>query len=552
MYRVLIVDDELHVVDWVYELLQELDGCELDLYKASTVTAALAMLNRNRMDIVVSDIAMPGMNGLELHARIRELWPSCKVVFLTGHSDFDYAYEAVKNEAAGYVLKTEDDDAIVGAVKRVINTLELELEQRMELQQAQQQAQSAMSALRNDYILALLRGEGSTPQDRRQLFAETGIALDPELPLLVIAARADNGGREQLSAMKGPTLPALGSYVLQSLKERWELCEYVATVDCVIWLCQSERDVTLPISVQTYLKESLERIQNDFNLNLGAMFSFIYAITPAEWDRVAAKREELWQQLLHATMYRSGVLLQEREATRSDELLVTRIVFERSKLELLRGYLDKGEAKSFMLVLEELEHEVGKRTLEVRESGTLELFQSLSMLILSCMNRHRLESLQSDEEVLDKLTQLSRFGSWEEYFRFVEEIASMIFRLFGERYELQGSATIRFVKEYMRSTLHAGFSLVELADQVHFNPSYLSRLFKESTGVSITDYLAELRLARAIELLKENYKVSEIAAAVGIEAPAYFSRFFKKMTKRTPQEYREQWLLSEGHEKSKR
>jgi len=74
MYRVLIVDDERHVLDWIYELLADLPEIELDLYKAGTVTEALSWLSRSRMDIVVSDISMPGMSGLELHQKIREQW----------------------------------------------------------------------------------------------------------------------------------------------------------------------------------------------------------------------------------------------------------------------------------------------------------------------------------------------------------------------------------------------------------------------------------------------------------------------------------------------
>lgn len=551
MYRVLIVDDELHVVDWVYELMQELEQYELDLYKASTVSAAMAMLSRHRMDIVISDIAMPGMTGLELHGEIKKLWPTCKVIFLTGHSDFEFAYEAVRNEAAGYVLKTEDDDVILSTVQKVIASLEAELKQQMELQQAQQQVQTALHAMRSEYLLGLLRGESSTTAQRQQAFAGLGIVLQPELPVFIIAARIGKEEKEANTARNGQVLPALGSYTAQALLERWEYCHYIVSVDTVIWLCQLERNEELQLSAHTYVKETLERIQNDILHNFQVLFSFIYASNSVVWERLALKQEELQQQLQHATVYRHGVLLEEH-AVHSEDSEERQVIFERSKLELMKGYLDKGEADPFFHMLSELEQEVADKPLQVQESDTIELFQALSMLMLSCMNRYELQALRDDRSLIHKLTHIEQFANWQELFQVIHNTAVQMFKLLGERHELQESVTVRYVKEYMRNHLHTGISLVELADQVHFNPSYLSRLFKETTGVSITDYLSELRLERAIEMLKENKKVNEIAAAVGIAAPAYFSRFFKKMTKRTPQEYREYLLLAESNEKSRK
>jgi two-component system response regulator YesN len=79
---------------------------------------------------------------------------------------------------------------------------------------------------------------------------------------------------------------------------------------------------------------------------------------------------------------------------------------------------------------------------------------------------------------------------------------------------------IEYVKGYILQHLHEGISLVELAETVYFNPSYLSRLFKEATGQSVTAYLAELRLERAMAMLQENRQIGDIAPAVGIDSPA--------------------------------
>jgi two-component system response regulator YesN len=80
---------------------------------------------------------------------------------------------------------------------------------------------------------------------------------------------------------------------------------------------------------------------------------------------------------------------------------------------------------------------------------------------------------------------------------------------------------------------------VRLAEMSFFNPSYLSRLFKQATGQNLTDYIAALRIERAKAMLAGHGRISDISAALGYESQHYFSRFFKKYTGFTPQDYRE-------------
>jgi len=82
--------------------------------------------------------------------------------------------------------------------------------------------------------------------------------------------------------------------------------------------------------------------------------------------------------------------------------------------------------------------------------------------------------------------------------------------------------------------------LVRLADQVHFNPSYLSRLFKQKTGLNLSDYISDIRVQKAKELLQDmNMKIYEVAQALGYSSSANFVRFFRKATGISPQEYRD-------------
>lgn len=98
---------------------------------------------------------------------------------------------------------------------------------------------------------------------------------------------------------------------------------------------------------------------------------------------------------------------------------------------------------------------------------------------------------------------------------------------------------VDFVKKYIAEHIDSDVSLNRLARAVYLNPSYLSRLFKTTTGSTITDYLSTVRIEAAKQLLTDSEKkIQDISLAVGIDSPIYFSRFFKKATGYTPQEWR--------------
>ena len=106
MESLLIVDDEVIIADGLYHMLQEVFQDRLEVRRCYSCDEACAVLNRNRVDILLTDIEMPGASGLELHRMVRERWPMTRVIYLTGYSDFDYARRALKQRAFAYVLKS--------------------------------------------------------------------------------------------------------------------------------------------------------------------------------------------------------------------------------------------------------------------------------------------------------------------------------------------------------------------------------------------------------------------------------------------------------------
>lgn len=125
-YRILIVDDEPFTVDWIADLLERdvRADVEYDLCRAYSADEALHWFARARIDLLITDIRMPGLSGLDLARSVRQSWPDCKVVILTAFAQFDYAYEAISLGVVGYILKNEEDAQILRRIRGIVDTLD--------------------------------------------------------------------------------------------------------------------------------------------------------------------------------------------------------------------------------------------------------------------------------------------------------------------------------------------------------------------------------------------------------------------------------------------
>lgn len=128
MLRMLIVDDEEHIVNALYGVLAERFD-DIEIQRAYSSVTALKMISKMRFDLIISDISMPQISGLELLDEIRRLWPRCYVLLLTAYDRFDYAYQAIKYERVDYLLKIESYDEICRIVQEKLTLIHQQQEE---------------------------------------------------------------------------------------------------------------------------------------------------------------------------------------------------------------------------------------------------------------------------------------------------------------------------------------------------------------------------------------------------------------------------------------
>lgn len=535
MYRLLIVDDEEMITDGLYETLSRC-GLDLDLCKAYSGREALDWLHRTRVDIVLSDIRMPGIDGMQLMSAIKRHWPHCRLIFLTGYSDFDAVYQAIQTPGVQYLLKSEGYPKVIQAVGQAIAELNDSLRVNDLVQRAQEKLNTLEVLARGEYFRHLLHGANEAANLAAD-FGKLNIPLDADRPVYVAqgdlssaAAAASSYANRHESAMAVTLLAErlLDGHVLS--------LGMIDRFGDVVWLIQPSADRTEAgadesdeASFSSYLVGQFELIQQACLRSLDLSVAVTLADRPSEWTKLSAAYDKMRSQ--RQTRAGDGA-----QMVRTLSLETSCCVKERSprdKSDALSAHLEAGRREEFLQLFDEL-------TESEPDNGSpylLELYYTISLILLSYINRWELEN---QVERFPALMRRDEFASWKDAFAFLRATAGALFELRSTGESNRAAEAIHKVRAYIEEHLDEDLSLVRLAGYIHFNPSYLSRLFKQACGVNLSEYIEAARIERAKTLLRgDDLKVLEVGVRVGYEASQSFTRFFKKATGVTPQEYRD-------------
>lgn len=534
MYRLLIVDDEEIITDGLYEILQRISPEVLDIYKAYSAKEALKWMTRSRIDIILTDIRMPGMSGLEMTQEILSQWPRCKIVFLTGFSEFDYAYQAIQLPTARYLLKTEGYEKVTQTIKEVLQELDQDIQTQKLIEKSHEQNNALQLMAQGYYMRQFLQEYQTTAQKRNDLvqdFAELGICLNPGSPVYLALGRIffnEATGYMEKNRLHTSVRLLWDSYM--SVK-----CRSIGVLDKhgdLLWLIQPlvEEDTTFFLR---FMEGTLELIQDSCQSTLGLMMNFTISSTSCDWDYVTPQYERLRQlQQLKTGNNISMVLIDRLEP--SKDTVLKEATFISHKIERLESLLEGGKAAEFLSQLKELTQNLLRTGGAVQQA--IEGYYAVALVLYSHINRLGLSQLDNG----NKLMQLDEHVSMKEGFMYLQEIAERIFQSKNKNERDRASEIIGHICQYIEENLEEDLSLVRIAEIHFFNPSYLSRFFKQEFGMNLSEYIDKCKIRKAKDLLRNHdLKVRDVAISVGYEAAHSFTRFFKKMTGVTPQEYRE-------------
>lgn len=551
MYRLLVVDDEDFIVDGLIDLFEDQLAGEWEYYPAYSAHEALESLSRTRIDIVLTDIHMPGITGLELQERISQLWPHCKVIFLTGYNDFNYIQSAMRNQSVDYILKTESDEVIIKAVEKAVFELQHRFQTEQLVEQAKQQLQAALPILQKELVWDILNGVVSL-ESASQQFEALQLELGLDQPVLLLLGRID-GWSNTLSRSDRMLLV----YALQNITGEF-LAPYARYFSIVhdqgklVWLIQFHNGFcgdgigsasSLDGRLYQLLNGIMENIQAACKRYLQLKVSLLSASEPVEWSGCAVKYSELAMLFhVHYGMQYEVLLTESKVAEKIEQVPIReRGIYDlRSNTwALLQACLEKGDKQQFQEIFRGLVQLVPANQL-CPDVLWLHIYHSLLSIYVSHLHQSGMSGEAEGLSGYEQVIATGGNGSWGELAERLWQMAEAIFARQLTALADREREVIRKIKQYISLNLGADLSLSRISDEVGYNPSYLSRLYKQMTGEGLSDYILAQRLLLAKELLsKRHMRIHDIAEALGFDSPAYFARFFKKQTGTTPTEYRE-------------
>lgn len=502
MYRMMIVDDEDQERFGIQYLLKK-TGIEFYCIEAENGMEALEKLKENTVDILLTDVKMPFLDGLELAKIVRERFPKMQIIFFSGYDDFTYVKQALSIQAVDYILKPVNPSEFQKVITLVVERVEKEKTMHQHTQQFQRVY--ALTRLLNKIPYEKLKSE--YPQNELEF-------LEDYKRMILLEFEEDFFGKEVED--------------IQELKERfhdiisvpYELTD-LNPVQGVLMIGGEKKDLF-------FFRETAKRICAQIQKEYGIL-CFI-AISP----EICAPEQigTVYQQTegyLEERFFHKDTYIYPIQTNENDEEVHSANIsnFLNSIEEDIRFRDAFSLRKNVEIILE-----------RCRDNE----FKSYIYTRFICANLLKVlyQGIPGQQEQLSvKVEELYRYHHFSEIEESLRETMEQVVRNLNLR-EDSSKHMIAIVEKYIHEHYKDVLSLDILADKVFLTPHYLSSIFRQEKGIGFNKYIKKVRMDKAEELLKTtNMKISDICKAVGYTNLSYFCKTFRNEYGVTPEKYRD-------------
>lgn len=533
MLKVLIADDELKVcrliqclIDWK-ALGMEIVGI------ADDGMIACQMIQTHLPDIVITDIRMPGYDGLELIKNAKKLKEDISFVIISGYSQFDYAQRAIQYGVSDYILKPIRKKELENTLKTILmkkNDREMQVQEKEAIIT---QLSSTERKLKGNLINELLLDPSkcaafpSIEELNREYCANF---ISPYFQLICIYPII---GKEYSNIPVSNFLLAKIRDMLEDFFGSFSEISIACTDGQVFCLLNGNEN-----DFQT-LKRTIKKIKNSL-FTLRDVFSGLNTVIALSslknnYREIGMCIREVEDALLEKIVHGSNSVIEYSKLTKSSLSP--------------DDYVDAALRKELLLHIETLNTE-GIQSLILRLCQRLAAASHITGKFTYLIYKDLADTyfygtkhfgIQADKEVLQEqlLENFSDFCCVEEAFKFLSGEFIRLLKEWQDEKQHQNSKPIRIAKQYINEHYYEPLTLEILGEITELNPSYFSSLFKKETGSSFVEYLTDIRIQNAKQLLiKTTYGIIDISEEVGINNLKYFTKLFKKATGLTPTDYR--------------
>jgi two-component system, response regulator YesN len=511
-YKVFLVEDEITTregirsnVDW------QSAGFEL-CGEASDGEVALPQIEAAQPDVLITDIKMPFMDGLQLSKIIREHMAWMKIIIISGYDDFQYAQTAIKLGVTEYMLKPVSVQDMHSLLAKIRVSLDREKEERSYLKRLNSQVEDNLSLMREKFLLRLVTG-GESSLSAVEQSQQLGLnILSPYYQVILLEINLN--GNDQV--LDYPAYQQIENIISGLTANNPDILLTKKGMETFLLILKGEN--------QEQLEQEgpfIARLLQDEVENCTSHKIVIGVGTPQQ--RLGS---------LHHSYAEALAQIKDPKKAIDPEL-------KKINHAALRNFLEMQREEDIEVYFEQAIRSLGEAAIR---SDLLKhyILIDVSMTIAQYISDLGGDASQLNIQKFHDDAYLGKLISLEDIRSEIRKMLSLALRLRDSQAGNDRKSIIQKAKSYIDSHFSdSHLSLNEVAAQVNFSPNHFSAVFSEVTGINFRDYLVDTRISHAKRLLQTTrLKCSEVAYQCGYNDPHYFSIIFRKISGQTPQQFR--------------
>ncbi len=540
MYKVFIVEDEIVVREGIKNNIRWEEEGFIIAGDESDGELAYPMILREQPDILITDIKMPFMDGLELSKLLKKEMPQLKIIIISGYSDFGYAQQAIDIGITEYLLKPVTPNKLMAAVKNAAVVIEKERKDKQILEQYQLLVYQKQVEKRKDFFSALVGGKMSLSQIIEQE-EELGINMVASAFCIILFQFKVQEYMYEYSN----EIVQCEARMEEALRKYPEIKVFERGMDGLAFILLGEDEEQIEALTQK-LCMLLISICNGRVHYFGGIGRVVHRIRDLQLSYLDANRAFSLRYFEKGDQFLSYRDVGNIKDQIGNQINVSELNLEKLDRLLLEEFLKRGTIQDVEEFVDRYFSGLDSNTMKsslFRQYIMMDGYSAIMKFLkdMKCPKEKIDNSLKNMMDITEQLTSL------EDCCKFYKSILKEAIDLRNKSSQKKYSGLIDKAKEYIHNNYAmSDLTLNKVASKVNISPNYFSSLFNQETGMTFIEYLTDIRMDKAKEYLRcSSKKITEIGYLVGYLDSHYFSYIFKKTQNFTPSEYR---MLGKGEE----
>lgn len=532
LYRIMLVDDEEEVRKSIIRKIKWADAGFEVIGDAENGQDALEKIEISEPDVVLTDIKMPYMDGLTLAEKLRQSHPSVKIVIFSGFDEFDYAKQAIKLNVTEYILKPVNVEELTAILKKIKRNLDEEIEQKRNVSLLRESYKKSLPIIREHFLNDLIHS-GIPEAEIHAKLKEYEIDIEGAHKWIVAAVHMepDEVVDNAVSLHKERELIPISvtQLIEEKLKNdyRFILFRSFPEIAVIVAIDEDNTQTGLIALLGDICKETKKILEVSVTIGIGESCQKLSGIGSSYKSAINA--------LGYKAIVGAGntIYINDVEPVNHGKLQ-----FDGKAEAYLTDAIKFGPREKIERAVGQVVARMDEAKVHFRQQQTYTL--GVISCIIQLIQQYDLELNEMFDVNVDYFDLIQQIQKTDIFYQWLLKVAIKINETLNQERDNTTKNVIKQAEQYIHDNYKdPDLSVEKICRHLHMSPAYFSTVFKKETGKAYIAYLTEVRLNKAVELLRTtDDKTYVIAAKVGYPEQNYFSYVFKKQFGVSPTKYR--------------